>query len=154
MSDHDDMTGELPGRPGDPATRAAAGPGRGLAPASCAIRARAWPSGAARGEAAGRAIAFRASWGAGVASGPGGRPAVAFGASRGAGPAGLPGLAELLAAALAACLLKNLNRAGEFLSFRCERAEADVAARRQDAPPAAAGGPVLPGSAGDHRGRR
>ena len=39
------------------------------------------------------------------------------------------------AAAFAACLLKNLNRAGQFLSFRYERAEVDVSARRQDAPP-------------------
>ncbi len=53
----------------------------------------------------------------------------------GAPPSGLPGPAHLLAAALAACLLKNLARAEDLLSFRYERAEVQVTARRQDAPP-------------------
>lgn len=50
-------------------------------------------------------------------------------------PNGLPGPAELLAAAFAACLLKNLERAGQLLDFHYERAELDVTAIRQDSPP-------------------
>jgi uncharacterized OsmC-like protein len=50
-------------------------------------------------------------------------------------PTGLPGPAELLAAAFAACLLKNLARAGQLLDFHYDRAEVDVTARRQDSPP-------------------
>lgn len=53
----------------------------------------------------------------------------------GAAPSELPGPAHLLAAALAACLLKNLARANDLLSFQYERAEVQVTARRQDAPP-------------------
>ena len=50
-------------------------------------------------------------------------------------PDGLPGPAELLAAAFSACLLKNLERAGQLLDFHYERAEVDVTAVRQDSPP-------------------
>lgn len=50
-------------------------------------------------------------------------------------PNGLPGPAELLAAAFSACLLKNLERAGQLLGFEYERAEVDVTATRQDSPP-------------------
>ncbi|MEO8261695.1 MAG: OsmC family protein [Pseudolysinimonas sp.] len=50
-------------------------------------------------------------------------------------PTGLPGPAELLAAAFSACLLKNLERAGQLLGFEYERAEIDVTAVRQDSPP-------------------
>lgn len=50
-------------------------------------------------------------------------------------PSGLPGPAELLAAAFAACLLKNMERAATLLPFRYESVEVDVHARRQDAPP-------------------
>ena len=60
---------------------------------------------------------------------------IAFDTSWAAGPSGLPGPAELLAAAFAACLLKNLKRAGSLLDFRYDRAEVDVVARRQDTPP-------------------
>ena len=48
---------------------------------------------------------------------------------------GEPGPADLLAAAFAACLMKNLERCSTLLSFRYERAEIDVRARRQDVPP-------------------
>jgi len=48
---------------------------------------------------------------------------------------GLPGPAELLAAAFSACLLKNLERAGQLLAFRYDDAEVEVVARRRDAPP-------------------
>lgn len=51
------------------------------------------------------------------------------------GVPGGPGPAELLAAALAACLLKNLSRCGELIDFRYDGAEVDVVARRQDSPP-------------------
>ena len=50
-------------------------------------------------------------------------------------PSGLPGPAQLLAAAFSACLMKNLERCSTLLSFRYERAEIDVRARRQDVPP-------------------
>lgn len=60
---------------------------------------------------------------------------IAFDASWAAEPSGLPGPAELLAAAFAACLLKNLERAGSLLNFRFENAEVDVTARRQNVPP-------------------
>ena len=56
-------------------------------------------------------------------------------ASWGREPSGLPGPAQLLAAAFAACLLKNLERSGQLLDFRYESAEVDVIARRQDDPP-------------------
>ena len=48
---------------------------------------------------------------------------------------GLPGPAELLASAFAACLLKNLERAGAMMPFTFQSAEVDVEARRQDTPP-------------------
>lgn len=50
-------------------------------------------------------------------------------------PSGLPGPAELLASAFAACLLKNLARAGDLLGFAYEQAQVEVVARRQDSPP-------------------
>lgn len=64
-----------------------------------------------------------------------GTETISFDARWGAEPTGLPGPADLLAAAFAACLLKNLARAREFLSFRYDQAEVTVTARRQDAPP-------------------
>ncbi|MEU7144704.1 OsmC family protein [Nocardia sp. NPDC046473] len=56
-------------------------------------------------------------------------------AAWGATPSGLPGPAELLAAAFAACLLKNLARSEELLMFRYRRADVEVTAHRQDTPP-------------------
>jgi len=50
-------------------------------------------------------------------------------------PSGLPGPAELLASAFAACVLKNLERAGAMMPFSYQSADVDVTARRQDAPP-------------------
>ena len=50
-------------------------------------------------------------------------------------PSGLPGPAELLSAAFAACLLKNLERSSAMMGFDYERADIDVTARRQDNPP-------------------
>ena len=50
-------------------------------------------------------------------------------------PTGRPGPADLLASAFAACLLKNLARAGDLLGFEYREAEVDVVARRQDSPP-------------------
>lgn len=47
-----------------------------------------------------------------------------------------PGPAELLCAALAACLLKNVERFSELLPFRYELASVVVDAERRDAPPA------------------
>ncbi len=46
-----------------------------------------------------------------------------------------PGPAELLCAALAACLLKNIERYSEILPFTYEVATVRVEAERQDAPP-------------------
>ena len=60
---------------------------------------------------------------------------IAIDASWAEGPSGLPGPAELLASAFSACLLKNLERAGQLLDFHYENAEVDVVARRQDSPP-------------------
>lgn len=47
----------------------------------------------------------------------------------------LPGPAELLAAAFAACLLKNVERFSEILPFRQAGARVRVVLERQDAPP-------------------
>jgi uncharacterized OsmC-like protein len=46
-----------------------------------------------------------------------------------------PGPAELLCAALAACVLKNVERFSGMLSFQYEAARVSVEAERQDAPP-------------------
>ena len=50
-------------------------------------------------------------------------------------PPGRQGQPSSSAAAFAACLLKNLERAGQLLHFRYDYAEVDVIARRQDSPP-------------------
>ncbi len=47
----------------------------------------------------------------------------------------LPGPAELLAAAFAACLLKNVERFSEILAFRQSGASVHVEVERQDSPP-------------------
>ena len=79
------------------------------------VRARTLGDGTAQVAAGSQPITFDASW-----AGP---------------PSGLPGPAELLASAFAACLLKNVERSSQLLPFRYERAEVEVRARRQDAPP-------------------
>jgi uncharacterized OsmC-like protein len=79
------------------------------------VRAGTTPDGPAHIEAADQTIPLDTAWD---------RPA-----------SGQPGPAELLAASLAACLLKNLNRAGKLLPFRYTSAEVDVVAGRQDTPP-------------------
>lgn len=45
------------------------------------------------------------------------------------------GPAELLASALAACLLKGLERSAHLMPFAYESAEVDVVSQRQDRPP-------------------
>jgi hypothetical protein len=47
----------------------------------------------------------------------------------------LPGPADLLAAALAACILKNVERLSTILPFRYQRARIHVEIERQDPPP-------------------
>ncbi|MGC8634237.1 MAG: OsmC family protein [Candidatus Limnocylindrales bacterium] len=47
----------------------------------------------------------------------------------------LPGPADLLAAALAACILKNVERFSQILPFRYHRASVDVAVQREEPPP-------------------
>ena len=47
----------------------------------------------------------------------------------------LPGPADLLAAALAACLLKNVERFAGMLPFRYERATVEVTVEREEPPP-------------------
>lgn len=47
----------------------------------------------------------------------------------------LPGPADLLTAAFAACMIKNVERMSELLPFRFEQATVEVAAERQDSPP-------------------
>ena len=75
-------------------------------------------------------------------AGPDGAAAVSAGAVPltidtrwGTGSLGEPGPAELLAAAFAACLLKNLARCRDLLEFRYVEAHVEVIARRQDRPP-------------------
>jgi len=60
---------------------------------------------------------------------------VRFDRSWASDPTGLPGPAELLAASFSACLLKNLERAGQLLAFHYDDAEVEVVTRRQDDPP-------------------
>jgi uncharacterized OsmC-like protein len=47
----------------------------------------------------------------------------------------LPGPADLLAAALAACILKNVERFSKMLPFRYRRATIDVTVEREEPPP-------------------
>lgn len=47
----------------------------------------------------------------------------------------LPGPADLLCAALCACILKNVERFSEILPFRYESAQIDVTAEREAPPP-------------------
>jgi uncharacterized OsmC-like protein len=47
----------------------------------------------------------------------------------------LPGPADLLTAAFAACVLKNVERFGEILHFDWRAARIEVEAERQDSPP-------------------
>lgn len=47
----------------------------------------------------------------------------------------LPGPADLLTAAFAACVLKNVERFSQILPFRYQDASIKVVAERQDAPP-------------------
>jgi uncharacterized OsmC-like protein len=71
----------------------------------------------------------------GIAEADVGNETIRFDASWASEPSGLPGPAELLAASFTACLLKNLERAGQLLDFKYDHAEVDVIARRQDSPP-------------------
>lgn len=48
---------------------------------------------------------------------------------------GLPSPADLLTAAFAACMLKNVERFGEVLHFDWHHASVDVVSERQDSPP-------------------
>lgn len=85
-------------------------------PTTYHVRAEGLAGGPATIEAGNQRIPVDATWGSGE-------------------PSGLPGPAELLSGAFAACLLKNLERSGALLSFRYQRVEIDVHARRQDTPP-------------------
>lgn len=87
----------------------------GIQPTTYSISAHASSVGDATAEIGDELVAFDASWPAGAST--------------------LPGPAELLAAALAACILKSLNRAAHMLDFRFTSADVDVVARRQDVPP-------------------
>lgn len=57
---------------------------------------------------------------------------VAFDGTAGRGD--LPGPADILAASLAACLLKNVERFSHLLSFRYEAADVDVELEREEPP--------------------
>lgn len=85
------------------------------APTTYRVQARSAPAGEAHVDAGTQTIAFDASWAA--------------------APSGLPGPADLLASAFAACLLKNVERAGRLLPFRYQAAHVEVHAERQDSPP-------------------
>jgi uncharacterized OsmC-like protein len=60
--------------------------------------------------------------------------AIAFDGSRETGTV-LPGPADLLAAALAACILKNVERFSGILPFQYRRATVDVEVEREEPPP-------------------
>lgn len=64
-----------------------------------------------------------------------GSETIRFDSSWASRPSGLPGPAELLAGSFAACLLKNMERAGQLLDFHYGSAEVEVTVRRQDDPP-------------------
>lgn len=64
-----------------------------------------------------------------------GRSLVPFDARWGDDASGLAGPAEMLCAAFAACLLKNLERVGQLMPFSYETAEVTVTAYRRDVPP-------------------
>jgi len=59
---------------------------------------------------------------------------IAFDGSAQAGEA-LPGPADLLCAALSACILKNVERFSHMLPFRYEAASIEVTAEREEPPP-------------------
>lgn len=86
------------------------------APTTYVVHGRSAPGGAATISAGDQELALDAAWAAEE-------------------PSTLPGPADLLASALAACLLKNVERASAMMPFRYERAEVEVRARRQDVPP-------------------
>jgi uncharacterized OsmC-like protein len=96
----------------------------GTLPSTYTIRARTTGGGAAVADAAGTPIPFDAAW-----------PTHASDPSLPAEQRALPGPAELLAASLGACLLKNLARCRELIGFQFDSAEVEVTARRQDVPP-------------------
>jgi uncharacterized OsmC-like protein len=79
------------------------------------VSARTDASGAAVIDAAGSPILFHPAWDSAVE--------------------GLPGPAELLAGALAACLLKNLSRSRSTMGFQYDDAEVDVTVESQERPP-------------------
>lgn len=89
------------------------------APRCYSVRAHVSRGGDAQLHAGGHTVALDAGW-----TGP---------------PTGAPGPADLLAGALAACILKNLERAGELLDFDYEDATVEVTATRRDAPPSFTG---------------
>jgi uncharacterized OsmC-like protein len=60
---------------------------------------------------------------------------VPFDIAWGSEPAGLFGPAELLITALAACLLKGIERSAQLMPFSFESADVDVVAERQESPP-------------------
>jgi uncharacterized OsmC-like protein len=59
---------------------------------------------------------------------------IAFDGSAQAGES-LPGPADLLCAALSACILKNVERLSQMLPFRYESASIEVTAEREEPPP-------------------
>ena len=94
-------------------------------------------TGNADGESAGAATWYRVEG----ENAPGGEATIAsrastiaFDGSAGTGES-LPGPADLLAAALAACILKNVERFSGLLPFRYRHARVQVALERQEPPP-------------------
>ncbi|MGZ4213738.1 MAG: OsmC family protein [Actinomycetota bacterium] len=70
----------------------------------------------------------------GVSEATANKSLIRFDSSGGQGDV-LPGPADLLAAAFAACILKNVERFSRILPFRYEHASVTVTAERQEAPP-------------------
>jgi uncharacterized OsmC-like protein len=76
-----------------------------------------------------------ATTGHGTAEATNGQQVVPLDTAWASEPTGRFGPAELLASALAACLLKGLERSGQLMPFSYESASVDVVAERQDNPP-------------------
>lgn len=76
-----------------------------------------------------------ATTGPGRAESSNGRQTLPFDIAWGAEPSGMFGPAEILVSALAACLLKGIERSARLIPFSYRAAEVEVRAERQDSPP-------------------
>ncbi|MGB3956079.1 MAG: OsmC family protein [Brooklawnia sp.] len=84
-------------------------------PTTYQVRAQCRPGGVAHVQAGDQTVPIDTAWGV--------------------EPSGAPGPAELLAAAFASCLMKNIERTSTLIGFTYTSADVRVQARRQDSPP-------------------